>query len=158
MSEMKTERRRRDARLETALEHTSRVRHVGLGAALAGECDGEHQPSLHAHRGLVATAARLVRNHWDMAVLGQDWEGGVMDGNAYKHAPARQAMLQREGQNPEFVRRQKLYRETKGFAAKMLVASWNVDWNVAGRPADFPDFPEWKAARAERRAALESKP
>jgi hypothetical protein len=71
-------------------------------------------------------------------------------GNAWKHAPARQARLQRDMQNPEWLRRREIYRKARGSAAKRLVAHWNVDWNLAGRPADFPDFPEWKAANAHR--------
>jgi hypothetical protein len=65
------------------------------------------------------------------------------EGNAWKHAPARQASLQRDMQSPEWVRRREMYRKAKGAAKKTRIAHWNIAWNVAGRPADFPDFPEW---------------
>lgn len=71
-------------------------------------------------------------------------------GNAWKHAPARQVRLQQDMQNPEYMRRKEIYRKARGREAKALVAHWNIDWNVAGRPADFPDFPEWKRRRDER--------
>lgn len=68
-------------------------------------------------------------------------------GNAWKHAPSRQARLQQDMQNPEYMRRKELYRKARGREAKALVANWNIDWNLAGRPADFPDFNEWKRLR-----------
>jgi hypothetical protein len=71
-------------------------------------------------------------------------------GNAWKYAPQRQARLQMDMRNPEYVRRTEMYRKAKGREAKALVAHWNIDWNLAGRPADFPDFPEWKRQRALR--------
>ena len=76
-------------------------------------------------------------------------------GNAWKYAPARQAKLQMEMRNPEFIRRQEMYRKARGSSAKMLVANWNVDWNLAGRPVDFPDFPEWKRQRAAKSAVVQ---
>jgi hypothetical protein len=66
-------------------------------------------------------------------------------GNAWKYAPARQARLQADMQNPEWVRRQELYRKARGQEMKRRIAHWNIAWNQAGRPADFPDFPEWDA-------------
>jgi hypothetical protein len=71
----------------------------------------------------------------------------MSNGNAWKYAPARQARLQQDMQNPEYMRRRELYRRARGREAKALVASWNIDWNLAGRPADFPDFNEWKRLR-----------
>lgn len=46
--------------------------------------------------------------------------------------------------NPEWVRRNKLYRESTGYKRERVVL-WNLDWNRKGRPADHPDFPEWDA-------------
>lgn len=68
-------------------------------------------------------------------------------GNAWKYAPARQARLQQDMQNPEYMRRKDVYSKARGREAKALVAHWNVEWNLAGRPANFPDFPEWKRRR-----------
>lgn len=48
--------------------------------------------------------------------------------------------------NPEWVRRGEMYRKAKGQLAKKREPRWNVAWNTAGRPADFPDFPAWSAA------------
>jgi len=67
-------------------------------------------------------------------------------GNAWKYRPERQARLQADMRNPEWVRRGEIYRKARGTKAKQLVAKWNVAWNVAGRPADFPDFKDWLAA------------
>lgn len=69
-----------------------------------------------------------------------------MSGNAWKYRPERQARLQADMKNPEFMRRREMYRKAKGRLAKMRVARWNVAWNTAGRPADFPDFPQWAEA------------
>jgi len=71
-------------------------------------------------------------------------------GNAWKHAPARQARLIASMSDPEWQRRREIYRKARGPAAKREVAHWNIAWNQAGRPADFPDFPEWKAAQAAK--------
>lgn len=70
------------------------------------------------------------------------------EGNAWKHAPARQARLQMDMRDPECIRRQQVYREARGkvlghFDKKRLVAEWNIDWNKKGRPAGLPDFREW---------------
>ena len=69
-------------------------------------------------------------------------------GNAWKHAPARQARLQQDMRDPEWCRRREVYRTAKGPLAKGRVADWNVAWNNAGRPGrdSFPDFEEWAAA------------
>lgn len=68
------------------------------------------------------------------------------EGNAWKHRPERQARILAEMANPEYLRRKEIYRKARGAVAKRLVAHWNIEWNRAGRPADFPDFPEWKRA------------
>lgn len=76
-------------------------------------------------------------------------------GNAWKHAPARQARLQADMQNPEYVRRQRIYREARGkllghFNKRDLVAEWNLDWNLSGRRSDHVDFPEWLEQNRDR--------
>jgi hypothetical protein len=67
-------------------------------------------------------------------------------GNAWKHRPERQARLIADMANPEWVRRKEMYRKARGRLAKMRVARWNVAWNTAGRPDNFPDFKDWSAA------------
>lgn len=68
------------------------------------------------------------------------------EGNAWKHRPERQARLLANMADPEYLRRREVYRKARGQEAKRLVAHWNIEWNQAGRPADFPDFKEWRAA------------
>lgn len=75
-----------------------------------------------------------------------------MVGNAWKYRPERQARLQADMQNPEWVRRGKMYREARG-AKKKRIAQWNVAWNLAGRPAAFPDFDAWALQQKDRWAA-----
>jgi hypothetical protein len=65
------------------------------------------------------------------------------EGNAWKHAPERQARLIQNMTDPEWARRREVYRKARGTEKKRQVANWNVAWNVAGRPSDFPDFPDW---------------
>ncbi|MDE2104722.1 MAG: hypothetical protein KGL39_46225 [Patescibacteria group bacterium] len=76
-------------------------------------------------------------------------------GNAWKHAPARQARLHADMQNPEYVRRQCIYREARGkllghFNKRDLVAEWNIEWNLSGRSDEHPDFPEWLEQNRDR--------
>lgn len=89
-------------------------------------------------------------------------------GNAYKYRPEYQARMIENMNNPEWCRRREIYRKTRGkflgyFDKKRLVADWNADWNLQGRPKDHPDFHEWleknraklTARRDEERAAQE---
>jgi hypothetical protein len=69
-------------------------------------------------------------------------------GNAWKYRPERQARLQADMQNPEYMRRRQIWEKARGkilghFGKKDLAARWNREWNLLGRPADHPDFPEW---------------
>lgn len=43
---------------------------------------------------------------------------------------------------PEAQRRREMWRKARG-AKRQRVADWNAAWNLAGRPADFPDFDAW---------------
>ena len=70
-------------------------------------------------------------------------------GNAWKYRPERQARLQADMRNPEYMRRREMYRSARGAVAKARIAKWNVAWNIAGRPADFPDFKGWLAQHPE---------
>ena len=72
--------------------------------------------------------------------------GCMSNGNAWKHSPERQARLQADMRNLEWVRRGEMYRKARGQLAKKRVARWNVAWNTAGRPDNFPDFPAWSEA------------
>lgn len=76
-------------------------------------------------------------------------------GNAWKYRPERQARIIADMGNPEWVRRRELYRTARGkflghFDKKRLVADWNVEWNLAGRPRTQPDFPEWLELNRDR--------
>lgn len=62
--------------------------------------------------------------------------------SAEHHRPERQARIQADMQNPEWLRRREMWRKAKG-DKRERVAWWNVAWNKAGRPASFPDFAEW---------------
>jgi hypothetical protein len=75
-------------------------------------------------------------------------------GNAWKYRPERQARIQQDMQNPEWVRRRAIWRAAKG-AKRGWVTRWNLEWNWAGRPAGFPDFETWKTAKRPTLDALE---
>jgi hypothetical protein len=68
-----------------------------------------------------------------------------MSNLAHSSRPEIQARRMAAQQDPEWQRRRTIYLAAKGLIQKQQVANWNADWNIAGRPADFPDFPEWLA-------------
>lgn len=66
--------------------------------------------------------------------------------NAHKYRPEVQARRLADMSNPEWQRRREMYRKARG-EKKRRVAQWNVAWNLAGRPADFPDFDAWAVSK-----------
>jgi hypothetical protein len=72
-------------------------------------------------------------------------EAEMSVGNAWKYRPERQARIQQDMQNPEYMRRREMWKKADR-KKRGWVARWNREWNAAGRPASFPDFAEWKAA------------
>lgn len=73
-------------------------------------------------------------------------------GNAHKYRPEYQARIQANMQNPEWVRRRAMWKAATGKRRKWITA-WNHAYSLAGWPAVFPDFEEWKAEK--RRTASE---
>lgn len=76
-------------------------------------------------------------------------------GNAYKYRPEYQARMIENMNNPEWRRRREIYRKARGkflghFDKKRLVADWNAEWNLKGRPKDHPDFPAWLEQNREK--------
>lgn len=59
-----------------------------------------------------------------------------------KHDHQRTARRAASAHNPEVQRRREMWRKACG-AKKQRVSDWNVAWNLAGRPVDFPDFDAW---------------
>lgn len=75
-------------------------------------------------------------------------------GNAHNSRPEIQARKLRDMNNPEFRRRRAMWTAARG-KKRDEIANWNVAWNVAGRPADFPDFAVWRLQERERQRAAE---
>lgn len=46
--------------------------------------------------------------------------------------------------SPESARRQAMWKAARG-ERRQQITKWNMAWNRAHRPADFPDFPDWLA-------------
>ena len=74
-------------------------------------------------------------------------------GNSWKYRPERQARLQRDMADPEWVRRREMYYKARG-PKKDRIAGWNVSWNTCGRHKDFPDFPEWDSFSDKQKGML----
>lgn len=46
--------------------------------------------------------------------------------------------------SPESERRRAMWKAARG-ERRRQITQWNMAWNRAHRPTDFPDFPEWLA-------------
>lgn len=66
---------------------------------------------------------------------------------AHFSRPEIQARHAASAKNPEFVRRQAIARAAKGRNRREIASHWMVEWNLAGRPVDFPELAEWEAAK-----------
>lgn len=69
--------------------------------------------------------------------------------NSHKYRPEVMARRIADMSNPTWLHHREVYKAAKG-KKRRRVAQWNADWNRAGRPRDFPDWPEYEAAHKDK--------